>query len=64
MGEEEQTRLAVRVIPPLTAIPEGISRGGNQRNAPGVECGSGEDVLAPVQSLNHASLRVEGVVYA
>jgi len=61
VGEEEETGLIVRIVPPLRIVPEGVVRIGDQRIPPGVECGSGEDVLAPVQSLNHASLRVEGV---
>jgi len=64
VGEEEETGLIVRIVPPLRVVPEGVVRIGNQGIPPGVVSGGGEDVLVRVQSLNHASLRVEGVVYA
>ena len=64
MRQQQQTRLAVRIVPPLAAVPEGVSRGCCQRVPPGVIRGGGEDVLAPVQPLDHAALRVEGVIDA
>lgn len=64
VGKEKKTGLVVRVIPPLRLVSEGIVRIGDQRIPPGVVGGGGKDILVRVQPLNHAPLRVEGVIDA
>ena len=64
VGEEEETGLIVRIIPPLSVVTEGIVWIGDQRIPPGVVGGCGKDVLIDIQPLNHAPLRIESVVDA
>jgi hypothetical protein len=53
VSEEEETGLVVRIVPPLRVVAEGIVGVGNQGIPPGVVGGGGEDVLAPIQPLDH-----------